>query len=65
MTELYCPVCEDYLSKTIEWDEEDYLLIDIFCENCGEFNMTIHIDLNHSEFEGLKEGDKVEEKSYC
>ena len=63
MEELYCPVCGDYLSKTVEWDEDGYLLVDIFCENCGEFDMTIHIDLKQSEFRRLKEGDKIERKA--
>lgn len=62
MNELICPVCGDYLSKTVEWGRGK-LNIEIFCEMCGEFDMLITINLSRSEFKKLKKNDKLERKA--
>lgn len=56
---LLCPVCDDFLSKVVEW-RDDELIVDIFCEMCGEYNMVISIPLAEDEFPFLVEGEELD-----
>ena len=55
---LICPVCNDFLSRIVEW-RHDELVVDIFCEMCGEYNMVISIPLGEDEFPFLGEGEEL------
>jgi len=52
---LLCPVCNEILSCLPRIEEDDEIKIDIFCEWCGEYSLTICTDIIVDDLEYLRE----------
>ena len=51
---LLCPVCNSILSVLPRIEEDDEIKIDIFCEWCGEYSLTIHTGILVDDLEILR-----------
>ena len=51
---LLCPVCNSILSVLTRIEEDDEIKIDIFCEFCGEYSLTIYTGISVDDLEVLR-----------
>ena len=51
---LLCPVCNSILSVLPRIEEDNEIKIDIFCEFCGEYSLTIYTGISVNDLEVLR-----------